>query len=285
MGLIPEAVVELYVRLCWRCRAPWGVPKQSPWRFPQRVEDVQIQQIYRFWGGCRYKSSQKKNIYIYIRKLCATYIDASCHLLVYWTKQAGMMNEEHHRAHEHGEYHVTWCALFFLGGRCGGGYQNSIRVTFFFVLVEEGQEKKKPIELLVRSLGMTWHQPGCLPRISLFGGTAHCQWMFDDVCCFSQLVLGSNRIIMKHSLFGSTQPYKHTNHVWHHIFLKSQVAFASYFLFFCYPLRIPSTSYGFSPRFLGTFHNVVRCFRTCVTDGRSSACWTSKLDSSALAVW
>ena len=158
------------------------------------------------------------------------------------------MNEEHHRAHEHGEYHVTWCALFFLGGRCGGGYQNSIRVTFFFVLVEEGQEKKKPIELLVRSLGMTWHQPGCLPRISLFGGTAHCQWMFDDVCCFSQLVLGSNRIIMKHSLFGSTQPYKHTNHIWHHIFLKSQVAFASFFCF-------SAIHFGF-PQLPTVFHRV-----------------------------
>ena len=141
------------------------------------------------------------------------------------------MNEEHHRAHEHGEYHVTWCALFFWGGRCGGGYQNSIRVTFFFVLVEEGQEKKKPIELLVRSLGMTWHQPGCLPRISLFGGTAHCQWMFDDVCCFSQLVLGSNRIIMNHSLFGSTQPYKHTNHIWHHDISSLKLPLLRFFVF------------------------------------------------------
>lgn len=146
--------------------------------------------------------------------MCYIYRCFMSFAFIWWTKQAGMMNEEHHRAHEHGEYHVTWCALFF-GGEMWRGLPEQHQSHLFFVLVEEGQEKKKPIELLVRSLGMTWHQPGCLPRISLFGGTAHCQWMFDDVCCF-RLVLGSNRIIMNHSLFGSTQPYKHTNHIWHH---------------------------------------------------------------------
>ena len=65
MGLIPEAVVELYVRLCWRCRAPWGVCKQSPEDARSRC-GLKMYRYSRYTGpGAAVDINHRKYIYIY----------------------------------------------------------------------------------------------------------------------------------------------------------------------------------------------------------------------------
>ena len=60
MGLIPEAVVELYVRLCWRCRAPWGVPNL------QKIPADGLKMYSRYRGpGAAVDINHCKYIYIY----------------------------------------------------------------------------------------------------------------------------------------------------------------------------------------------------------------------------